>query len=88
MSCVYCDPKSRITTVWVSTLQVWQGAGRDVKNGEQRVPALLIVIPRLQKVDLLGDDAIDEPVRLHDAQAPAAGLDFPAASLAGRAVLC
>jgi hypothetical protein len=21
ISCVYCDPKSRITTVWVSTLQ-------------------------------------------------------------------
>src|ERR1017187_6802655 len=32
ISCVYCEPKSRMTIVWVSTLQVWQGHGRDVKN--------------------------------------------------------
>src|ERR1039458_10784173 len=33
ISCVYCEPKSRMTIVWVATLQVWQGASSDCKRG-------------------------------------------------------
>lgn len=36
-------------------------------------PVLFIVIPRLVELDAVGDDAVDEPMLLSDAAAPATG---------------
>src|SRR5208283_1515977 len=65
MSCVYCDPKSRMTTVWVSTLQVWQEAGEHVKNGKvDRIPELFVVIPRLDEFNPVGKYPINDTMFL------------------------
>lgn len=53
---------------------VWQGAGQRVKNCERdEVSALLVVVPRLERVDMTSGNAINETIFLRDSPTPTSG---------------